>query len=198
LKMQVDSKPENSIHRSRSRAAQDRAGGAEKGKRRRFEDRLKRLETELKSLRSSPDITTRWKAEKEKLSTPELKTSSTSCAPNSPMRSARRVSARVNCLWPHSELEKKLKATKAPNPPKAPKPNDGRDRHADHVAARLALDRRAGRPHAGREKEKLLRMEDELAKRVIARPKRARVSTACGARVPVCRTRTGRSARSCS
>ena len=50
------------------------------------------------------------------------------------------------------------------------------------------------------EKEKLLRMEEQLGKRVVgqagsgARRSRPR----CAARAPACRTRTGRSARSCS
>ena len=49
------------------------------------------------------------------------------------------------------------------------------------------------------ERDKLLRMEEALAKRVVGQREAVEaVSTAVGARAPACRTRTGRSARSSS
>ena len=49
------------------------------------------------------------------------------------------------------------------------------------------------------ERDKLLRMEEALAKRVVGQDEAVEaVSTRCAARAPACRTRTGRSARSCS
>ena len=71
LKMQVDSKPEElDTDRPRNRAAEDRAGSAEEGKRSPApRTGCKRLEGELKALeKQSADLTSRWKSEKEKLS----------------------------------------------------------------------------------------------------------------------------------
>ena len=95
------------------------------------------------------------------------------------------------------ELEKKLKA------------NEGREQRgamveetvtADHIAG--VVSRWTGVPvdkMLEGEKEKLLRMEDELAKRVIGqREAVTAVPPRCAAPVPACRIRTGRSARSCS
>src|SRR6202163_4581744 len=70
LKMQVDSKPEelDTVDREivRLRIEQE---ALKKERDAGSKDRLKRLETELKTLeKQSADITTRWKAEKEKLS----------------------------------------------------------------------------------------------------------------------------------
>ena len=49
------------------------------------------------------------------------------------------------------------------------------------------------------ERDKLLKMEDALAKRVVGQNEAVMPSRRpCGVRVPACRTRTGRSARSCS
>ena len=49
------------------------------------------------------------------------------------------------------------------------------------------------------ERDKLLRMEDELARRVVGQGEAVQaVSTAVRRAAPGCRTRTGRSARSCS
>ena len=70
LKMQVDSKPEelDSIDREIVRLKIEQEA-LKKEKDVGSKDRLKRLETELKKLeKQSADITTRWKAEKEKLS----------------------------------------------------------------------------------------------------------------------------------
>src|SRR6202795_357659 len=70
LKMQVDSKPEelDSIDREIVRLKIEQEA-LKKEKDAGSKDRLKRLETELKTLeKQSADITTRWKAEKEKLS----------------------------------------------------------------------------------------------------------------------------------
>src|SRR5712692_7940181 len=70
LKMQVDSKPEelDSIDREIVRLKIEQEA-LKKENDSGSNDRLKRLETELKSLeKQSADITTRWKAEKEKLS----------------------------------------------------------------------------------------------------------------------------------
>ena len=70
LKMQVDSKPEelDSIDREIVRLKIEQEA-LKKEPDPGSKDRLKRLETELKSLeKQSADITTRWKAEKEKLS----------------------------------------------------------------------------------------------------------------------------------
>ena len=69
-----------------------------------------------------------------------------------------------------------------------------------HRAGRLALDRRAGRPHARRREGKAAAHGGgAFASASSARPKPCRRSRPrCAARAPACRTRTGRSARSCS
>ena len=134
-------------------------------------DRLKRLETELKSLeKQSADITTRWKAEKEKLSDAQkLKTELDQLRGELANAQRRGEYQRAGELayGRIPELEKKLKATEG-----AEAPGKGAMMEetvtADHVAQ--VVSRWTGVPvdrMLEGEKEKLLRMEDELAKRVI-------------------------------
>jgi ATP-dependent Clp protease ATP-binding subunit ClpB len=187
LKMQVDSKPEelDSIDREIVRLKIEQEA-LKKESDAGSKDRLKRLETELKSLeKQSADITTRWKAEKEKLSDAQkLKTELDQLRGELANAQRRGEYQRAGELayGRIPELEKKLNAIEA---------SEASDKGAkgtmmeetvtaDHVAG--VVSRWTGVPvdrMLEGEKEKLLRMEDELAKRVIGQAEAVRaVSTA--------------------
>jgi ATP-dependent Clp protease ATP-binding subunit ClpB len=182
LKMQVDSKPEelDTIDREIVRLKIEQEAlkkEIDSGSK----DRLKRLEVELKELeKQSADITSRWKAEKEKLSEAqklknELDQLRAELANAQRKGDYQRAGELAYGRIP--ELEKKLKQIEA---------TDGRGAMveetvtADHVAG--VVSRWTGVPvdkMLEGEKEKLLRMEDELAKRVIGQSEAVRaVSTA--------------------
>ena len=182
LKMQVDSKPEelDTIDREIVRLKIEQEA-LKKESDSGSTDRLKRLEVELKELeKQSADITSRWKAEKEKLSDAqklknELDQLRAELANAQRKGDYQRAGELAYGRIP--ELEKKLKAIEA---------TDGRGAMveetvtADHVAG--VVSRWTGVPvdrMLEGEKEKLLRMEDELAKRVIGQQEAVRaVSTA--------------------
>src|SRR5471030_1226991 len=184
LKMQVDSKPEelDSIDREIVRlkieqeALKKESDPGSKG-------RLKRLEGELKELeKKSADITGRWKAEKEKLSDAQkLKTELDQLRAELANAQRRGEYQRAGELayGRIPELEKKLKATEGSEA-------SGKGAMmeetvtADHVAG--VVSRWTGVPvdrMLEGEKDKLLRMEGELAKRVIGQKEAVQaVSTA--------------------
>ncbi len=171
LKMQVDSKPEelDSIDREIVRLKIEQEAlkkESDSGSR----DRLKRLESELKTLeKQSADITTRWKAEKEKLSDAQkLKTELDQLRAELANAQRRGEYQRAGELayGRIPELEKKLKEIEASEGKRAAMVEETVT--ADHVAG--VVSRWTGVPvdrMLEGEKEKLLRMEDELAKRVI-------------------------------
>ncbi|MEI7805974.1 MAG: AAA family ATPase, partial [Hyphomicrobiales bacterium] len=181
LKMQVDSKPEelDSIDREVVRLKIEQEA-LKKETDAGSKDRLKRLETELKALeKQSADITTRWKAEKEKLTDAqklktELEQLRTELANAQRRGEYQRAGELAYGRIP--ELEKKLAA------------NEGKQGAAmmeeavtaDHIAQ--VVSRWTGVPvdrMLEGEKAKLLRMEDELAKRVIGQKEAVQaVSTA--------------------
>jgi len=173
LKMQVDSKPEelDSIDREIVRLKIEQEA-LKKESDPGSKDRLKRLETELKSLeKQSADITTRWKAEKEKLSDAQkLKTELDQLRAELANAQRRGEFQRAGELayGRIPELEKKLKTIEA-SEAKGDKGSMVEETvTADHVAQ--VVSRWTGVPvdkMLEGEKEKLLRMEDELAKRVI-------------------------------
>ncbi|MBI2715068.1 MAG: ATP-dependent chaperone ClpB [Rhizobiales bacterium] len=182
LKMQVDSKPEelDTIDREIVRLKIEQEA-LKKESDPGSKDRLKRLEVELKELeKQSADITSRWKAEKEKLSEAQ-KLKNDLDQLRAELANAQRKGdyqrAGELAYGRIPELEKKLKAVEA---------TDGRGAMveetvtADHVAG--VVSRWTGVPvdrMLEGEKEKLLRMEDELAKRVIGQQEAVRaVSTA--------------------
>jgi ATP-dependent Clp protease ATP-binding subunit ClpB len=171
LKMQVDSKPEelDSIDREIVRLKIEQEAlkkESDSGSR----DRLKRLESELKTLeKQSADITTRWKAEKEKLSDAQkLKTELDQLRAELANAQRRGEYQRAGELayGRIPELEKKLKEIEASEGKRGAMVEETVT--ADHVAG--VVSRWTGVPvdrMLEGEKEKLLRMEDELAKRVI-------------------------------
>ena len=173
LKMQVDSKPEelDSIDREIVRLKIEQEA-LKKESDPGSKDRLKRLETELKSLeKQSADITMRWKAEKEKLSDAQkLKTELDQLRAELANAQRRGEFQRAGELayGRIPELEKKLKTIEA-SEAKGDKGSMVEETvTADHVAQ--VVSRWTGVPvdkMLEGEKEKLLRMEDELAKRVI-------------------------------
>jgi ATP-dependent Clp protease ATP-binding subunit ClpB len=182
LKMQVDSKPEelDSIDREIVRLKIEQEA-LKKESDPGSKDRLKRLENELKELeKRSADLTGRWKSEKEKLSDAQkLKTELDQLRAELANAQRRGEFQRAGELayGRIPELEKKLSAIEA---------SDGKGAMveetvtADHVAQ--VVSRWTGVPvdrMLEGEKEKLLRMEDELAKRVIGQQDAVRaVSTA--------------------
>ena len=170
LKMQVDSKPEelDSIDREIVRLKIEQEA-LKKESDRGSKDRLKRLEGELKDLeKRSADLTSRWKAEKEKLSDAQkLKTELDQLRAELANAQRRGEFQRAGELayGQIPELEKKLKAIEAAEAKGAMVEETVT---ADHVAQ--VVSRWTGVPvdrMLEGEKEKLLRMEDELAKRVI-------------------------------
>ena len=173
LKMQVDSKPEelDSIDREIVRLKIEQEA-LKKESDPGSKDRLKRLEGELKSLeKQSADITTRWKAEKEKLSDAQkLKTELDQLRAELANAQRRGEFQRAGELayGRIPELEKKLKTIEASEAKGAKSSMVEETVTADHVAQ--VVSRWTGVPvdkMLEGEKEKLLRMEDELAKRVI-------------------------------
>ncbi|HTQ81876.1 MAG TPA: AAA family ATPase, partial [Pseudolabrys sp.] len=183
LKMQVDSKPEelDSIDREIVRLKIEQEA-LKKESDPGSKDRLKRLETELKALeKQSADITTRWKAEKEKLSDAQkLKTELDQLRAELANAQRRGEYQRAGELayGRIPELEKKLKAVEASENAKGAMVEETVT--ADHVAQ--VVSRWTGVPvdkMLEGEKEKLLRMEDELAKRVVGQKEAVRaVATA--------------------
>ena len=171
LKMQVDSKPEelDSIDREIVRLKIEQEA-LKKETDSGSKDRLKRLEAELKTLeKQSADITTRWKAEKEKLSDAQkLKTELDQLRAElaNAQRSGEYQRAGELAYGRIPELEKKLKEIEASEGKRGAMVEETVT--ADHVAG--VVSRWTGVPvdrMLEGEKEKLLRMEDELAKRVI-------------------------------
>jgi ATP-dependent Clp protease ATP-binding subunit ClpB len=171
LKMQVDSKPEelDSIDREIVRLKIEQEA-LKKENDPGSKDRLKRLETELKSLeKQSADITSRWKAEKEKLSDAQkLKTELDQLRAELANAQRRGEYQRAGELayGRIPDLEKKLKVVEASENAKGAMVEETVT--ADHVAG--VVSRWTGVPvdkMLEGEKEKLLRMEDELAKRVV-------------------------------
>jgi ATP-dependent Clp protease ATP-binding subunit ClpB len=182
LKMQVDSKPEelDSIDREivRLRIEQE---ALKKETDAASKDRLKTLEKDLASLEKlSADLTSRWKAEKEKLSDAQ-KVKSELDQLRVELANAQRKGeyqrAGELAYGRIPELEKKLAGLESV---------DGRGAMmeeavtADHVAQ--VVSRWTGVPVEKMlegEKDKLLRMEDELAKRVVGQGEAVKaVSTA--------------------
>jgi ATP-dependent Clp protease ATP-binding subunit ClpB len=171
LKMQVDSKPEelDSIDREIVRLKIEQEA-LKKEKDAGSKDRLKRLETELKTLeKQSADITSRWKAEKEKLSDAQkLKTELDQLRAElaNAQRKGEYQRAGELAYGRIPELEKKLKGIEAADAKRGAMVEETVT--ADHVAG--VVSRWTGVPvdrMLEGEKEKLLKMEDELAKRVI-------------------------------
>ncbi len=144
-------------------------------------DRLKTLEGELKALeKQSADLTSRWKSEKEKLSDAQkLKTELDGLRAElaNAQRKGEYQRAGELAYGRIPELEKKLKEVEA---------SEGKSAMveetvtADHVAG--VVSRWTGVPvdkMLEGEKEKLLRMEEELAKRVVGQKEAVQaVSTA--------------------
>jgi ATP-dependent Clp protease ATP-binding subunit ClpB len=183
LKMQVDSKPEelDSIDREIVRLKIEQEA-LKKESDPGSKDRLKRLEIELKELeKKSADITSRWKAEKEKLSDAQkLKTELDQLRAELANAQRRGEYQRAGELayGRIPELEKKLKAIEATDAQRGAMVEETVT--ADHVAQ--VVSRWTGVPvdrMLEGEKEKLLRMEGELSKRVIGQKEAVQaVSTA--------------------
>ena len=157
LKMQVDSKPEelDSIDREIVRLKIEQEA-LKKESDPGSKERLKNLEKELASLeKQSADLTARWKSEKDKLSDAQkLKTELDQLRVElaNAQRKGEYQRAGELAYGRIPELEKKLKAIEASDG-KGAHGRRGRDRRP-HRAGRVALDRRAGRPHARRREGK--------------------------------------------
>jgi ATP-dependent Clp protease ATP-binding subunit ClpB len=171
LKMQVDSKPEelDSFDREIVRLKIEQEA-LKKETDPGSKDRLKNLEGELKELEmKSADITSRWKAEKEKLSDAQkLKTELDQLRAElaNAQRKGEYQRAGELAYGRIPELEKKLTTIEATDAKRGAMVEETVT--ADHVAQ--VVSRWTGVPvdrMLEGEKEKLLRMEDELAKRVI-------------------------------
>ena len=183
LKMQVDSKPEelDSIDREIVRLKIEQEA-LKKESDPGSKDRLKTLEAELKDLeKRSADITSRWKSEKEKLSEAQkLKTELDQLRAElaNAQRKGEYQRAGELAYGRIPELEKKLKDIEATEATRGAMVEETVT--ADHVAG--VVSRWTGVPvdrMLEGEKEKLLRMEDELAKRVIGQKEAVQaVSTA--------------------
>jgi ATP-dependent Clp protease ATP-binding subunit ClpB len=183
LKMQVDSKPEelDSIDREIVRLKIEQEA-LKKESDPGSKDRLKTLEAELKALeKQSADITSRWKAEKEKLSDAQkLKTDLDQL--RAELANAQRKGdyqrAGELAYGRIPELEKKLKANEENEAKRGSMVEETVT--ADHIAG--VVSRWTGVPvdrMLEGEKDKLLRMEGELAKRVIGQKEAVQaVSTA--------------------
>jgi ATP-dependent Clp protease ATP-binding subunit ClpB len=182
LKMQVDSKPEelDSVDREIVRLKIEQEALKKEhdpGSR----ERLKALEAELRALeKKSADLTSRWKSEKEKLSEAQKLKTEIEALRNelaNAQRHGEYQRAGELTYGRIPELDKKLKAIEA---------TDGRGAMveeavtADHIAQ--VVSRWTGVPVERMlegEKEKLLRMEDMVASRVIGQSEAVRaVSTA--------------------
>jgi ATP-dependent Clp protease ATP-binding subunit ClpB len=182
LKMQVDSKPEelDTIDREVVRLKIEQEA-LKKESDPGSKDRLKRLEAELKELeKKSADLTSRWKSEKEKLSEAQkLKTELDQLRAElaNAQRKGEYQRAGELAYGRIPELEKKLASVETTEAKSAMVEETVT---ADHVAQ--VVSRWTGVPvdkMLEGEKEKLLRMEDALAKRVIGQQDAVRaVSTA--------------------
>jgi ATP-dependent Clp protease ATP-binding subunit ClpB len=185
LKMQVDSKPEelDSIDREIVRLKIEQEA-LKKETDPGSKDRLKRLEQELAALeKQSADITSRWKAEKEKLSDAqklktELEQLRTELANAQRRGEYQRAGELAYGRIP--ELEKKLKSIEASEGKETKSAMMEEAVTADHVAQ--VVSRWTGIPvdrMLEGEKEKLLRMEEEIGKRVVGQEEAVKaVSTA--------------------
>ena len=183
LKMQVDSKPEelDTIDREIVRLKIEQEA-LKKESDPGSKDRLKNLEAELKSLeKKSADITSRWKSEKEKLSDAQkLKTELDQLRAElaNAQRKGEYQRAGELAYGRIPELEKKLKDIEAAEGQRGAMVEETVT--ADHVAG--VVSRWTGVPvdrMLEGEKQKLLRMEDELSKRVIGQKEAVQaVSTA--------------------
>jgi ATP-dependent Clp protease ATP-binding subunit ClpB len=171
LKMQVDSKPEelDTIDREIVRLKIEQEA-LKKESDAGSKDRLKRLDGELKNLeKKSADITSRWKAEKEKLSDAQkLKTELDQLRAElaNAQRKGEYQRAGELAYGRIPELEKKLQENEAADAKRGAMVEETVT--ADHVAG--VVSRWTGVPvdrMLEGEKEKLLKMEDELGKRVI-------------------------------
>jgi len=182
LKMQVDSKPEelDSIDREIVRLKIEQEA-LKKESDPGSKERLKNLEAELKSLeKQSADLTSRWKAEKEKLgSATELKKKLDDARNELAIAQRQGEYQRAGELayGRIPDLEKKLQEVEASDDKSAMVEETVT---ADHVAG--VVSRWTGVPvdkMLEGEKEKLLRMEEELSKRVIGQKEAVQaVSTA--------------------
>jgi ATP-dependent Clp protease ATP-binding subunit ClpB len=183
LKMQVDSKPEelDTIDREIVRLKIEQEA-LKKESDPGSKDRLKNLEAELKALeKQSADLTSRWKSEKEKLSEAqkiktELDTLRAELANAQRKGEYQRAGELAYGRIP--ELEKKLKDVEAAETNRGAMVEETVT--ADHIAG--VVSRWTGVPvdrMLEGEKEKLLRMEDELSKRVVGQKEAVQaVSTA--------------------
>ncbi len=175
LKMQIDSKPEelDTIDREIMRRKIEQEA-LKKETDPGSKDRLQRLEAELIELeKQSADITTRWQSEKSKLSDAQkLKTDLD--ALRAELANAQRKGdyqkAGELAYGRIPELEKKLKANEDTDAKRGGRSGNMVEETvtADHVAS--VVSRWTGVPvdkMLEGEKDKLLRMEDELGKRVI-------------------------------
>ncbi len=183
LKMQIDSKPEelDTIDREIMRLKIEQEA-LKKETDPGSKDRLQRLEAELTELeKQSADITSRWKSEKEKLSDAQkIKTELDQL--RAELANAQRKGdyqrAGELAYGRIPELEKKLKDNEANDNQRGAMVEETVT--ADHVAG--VVSRWTGVPvdrMLEGEKDKLLRMEEELAKRVIGQKEAVRaVSTA--------------------
>jgi ATP-dependent Clp protease ATP-binding subunit ClpB len=183
LKMQVDSKPEelDTIDREVVRLKIEQEA-LKKESDPGSKERLKNLEAELKSLeKQSADLTSRWKSEKEKLgSATELKKQLDDARNELAIaqRKGEYQKAGELAYGRIPELEKKLKDIEASEEGRGAMVEETVT--ADHVAG--VVSRWTGVPvdrMLEGEKEKLLRMEDELSKRVVGQKEAVQaVSTA--------------------
>jgi ATP-dependent Clp protease ATP-binding subunit ClpB len=183
LKMQVDSKPEelDTIDREVVRLKIEQEA-LKKESDPGSKERLKNLEAELKALeKQSADLTSRWQSEKEKLSEAQkLKTELDHMRAElaNAQRKGEYQRAGELAYGRIPELEKKLKDIEAAEESRGAMVEETVT--ADHVAQ--VVSRWTGVPvdkMLEGEKEKLLRMEDELAKRVIGQKEAVQaVSTA--------------------
>ena len=182
LKMQVDSKPEelDSIDREIVRLKIEQEALRKEGDQG-SKERLKRLEKELVALeKQSADLTARWKAEKDKLSDAQkLKTELDHLRVElaNAQRKGEYQRAGELAYGRIPEIEKKLKSIEAAEGKGAMVEEAVT---ADHVAQ--VVSRWTGVPVERMlegEREKLLRMEEQLSKRVVGQPEAVKaVSTA--------------------
>jgi ATP-dependent Clp protease ATP-binding subunit ClpB len=182
LKMQVDSKPEelDSIDREIVRLKIEQEA-LKKERDPGSKDRLKRLEGELKALeKQSADLTARWKSEKDKLSEAQkLKTELDQLRAELANAQRRGEYQRAGELayGRIPELEKKLKDIESKGAAGAVVEEAVTSDHIAQVVSRwtgVPVDKMLEG-----EKEKLLRMEDQLAQRVVGQAEAVKaVSTA--------------------
>jgi ATP-dependent Clp protease ATP-binding subunit ClpB len=173
LKMQVDSKPEelDTIDREIIRLKIEQEAlkkESDTGSR----DRLRRLESELATLeKQSADLTSRWKSEKEKLSEAQkLKTELDQLRAElaNAQRKGEFQRAGELAYGRIPDLEKKLKSIEAAGADPKSGAMVEETVTADHIAQ--VVSRWTGVPvdrMLEGEKEKLLRMEEDLARRVV-------------------------------